>query len=145
MNIISEFSYLFFKTSGNTIVSNEYNKVFPLNAHYFHYTSYRVPWIWQIWLLILPFTLLKQAFKNSTFYLESVVLVIHLPTACQSEHSLHYFHLDRISDLFSIHHSSSHTLLAAKKRFSVAQQLENNFSEKSIKYGCLKIQVLVQN
>ena len=31
-----------------------------------------------------------------------------------------YFHLGRISDLLSIHCSSSHTLLAAEKRFRVA-------------------------
>ena len=37
--------------------------------------------------------------------------VVHLPIACQSEHSLHHFHLDRISDLFAIHRSSSHMLL----------------------------------
>ena len=41
--------------------------------------------------------------------------VIHLPIACQSERSLRYFHLDRISDLFAIHCSNSHTLLAAEK------------------------------
>ena len=46
--------------------------------------------------------------------------VIHLPIACQSEHSLCYFHLGRISDLFSTHCSSSHTLLAAEKIFRVA-------------------------
>ena len=33
--------------------------------------------------------------------------VVHLPIACQSERSLRYFHLGRISDLFSIHRSSS--------------------------------------
>ena len=49
----------------------------------------------------------KIGFKNSTFYLESVVLDS-------------YFHLGRISDLFSIDRSSSHTLLAAEKRFRVA-------------------------
>ena len=37
--------------------------------------------------------------------------VVHLPIACQSERSHRYFHLCRISDLFSIHRSSSHTLL----------------------------------
>ena len=37
--------------------------------------------------------------------------------ACQSECSLRYFHLDRISD-FAIRRSSSHTLLAAEKRFA---------------------------
>ena len=46
--------------------------------------------------------------------------VVHLPLACQSERSLRYFHLGRISDLLSIHRSSSHTLLAAEKRFRVA-------------------------
>ena len=59
---------------------------------------------------------IKIAFKNTTFYLESVVLeVVHLPIACQSERSLRYFHLDRISDSFTIHRSSSHMLLAAEK------------------------------
>ena len=60
----------------------------------------------------------KIGFKNNTFYLESVVL--HLPIACQSERSLHYFYLGRISDLLSIHRSSSHMLLAAEKRFRVS-------------------------
>ena len=46
--------------------------------------------------------------------------VIHLPKACQSERSLRYFHLDRISDLFAIHRSSSHILLAVEKIFRVA-------------------------
>ena len=46
--------------------------------------------------------------------------VIHLPIVCQSECSLRYFHLGRISDLFSIHRSSSHTLPTAEKRFRVA-------------------------
>ena len=42
--------------------------------------------------------------------------VVHLPIAYQSE----CINLGRISDLFSVHLSSSHTLLAAKKRFRVA-------------------------
>ena len=46
--------------------------------------------------------------------------VVHLPITCQSERSLRYFHLDRISNSFAIHCSSSHTLLAAEKRFGVA-------------------------
>ena len=46
--------------------------------------------------------------------------VVHLPIVCQSERSLRYFHLGRISDLFSIHRSSSHTLPTAEKRFRVA-------------------------
>ena len=59
-------------------------------------------------------------FKNSTFYLESIVLeIVHLPIASQSERSLRYFHL-RISYLLSIHCLSSHTQLAAEKRFRVA-------------------------
>ena len=33
--------------------------------------------------------------------------VVNLPLACQSEHSLRYYHLGRISDLFSIHRLSS--------------------------------------
>ena len=45
----------------------------------------------------------KIGFQNSTFYLESVVKVVHLPIACQSERSPRYFHLDRISELFTIH------------------------------------------
>ena len=48
--------------------------------------------------------------------------VIHLQIVCQSEHSLRYFHLGRISDLFSIHRSSSHMLPAAQKRFRVASR-----------------------
>ena len=47
--------------------------------------------------------------------------VVHLPIACHSERSLRYFRLGRISDFFSIHRSSSHTLLAAEKKFRVAQ------------------------
>ena len=46
--------------------------------------------------------------------------VVHLPIACQSERSLCYFHLDRISDSFAIHRSSSYLLLAAEKIFGVA-------------------------
>ena len=48
------------------------------------------------------------------------VKVVHLPIACQSERSPRYFHLDRISDSFTIHCSSSHALLAAEKKFRVA-------------------------
>ena len=67
----------------------------------------------------------KIGFKNGKFYLESVVLESRSSTnslqiVCQSEHSLRYFHLGRISDLFSIRRSSSHTLPAAEKRFRVA-------------------------
>ena len=40
--------------------------------------------------------------------------VVHLTIACQSERSLHYFHLDKIRNLFAIHRLSSHTLLAAE-------------------------------
>ena len=42
-----------------------------------------------------------HAFKNSTFYLESVVLESRSSTNSllkQSERSIHYFHLGRISD-----------------------------------------------
>ena len=46
--------------------------------------------------------------------------VVHLPIACQSKRSLRYFHLDRISDSFAIHRSSSHMLLAAEKDSGVA-------------------------
>ena len=46
--------------------------------------------------------------------------VVHLPIVCQSECSLCYFHLGRISDLFSIHRLSSHMLPAAEKRIRVA-------------------------
>ena len=64
---------------------------------------------------------IKIGFQNTTFYLESVVFeVIHLPIACQSERSLCYFHLDRISDMFAIHRSSSYMLLEAVKIFRVA-------------------------
>ena len=48
------------------------------------------------------------------------IKIIHLPIACQSERSLRYFHLDRISDSFGIHRSSSYMLLAAEKTFGVA-------------------------
>ena len=34
------------QTSDNTIVSNEYNRPFLLNAHHLHYMSSRVAWIW---------------------------------------------------------------------------------------------------
>ena len=47
------------QTSDNTIVSNEYNRLFLVNAHHLHYKGSRVDWIWYILLLILPFTLLK--------------------------------------------------------------------------------------
>ena len=44
---------------------------------------------------------IKWAFKTTTFYLESVVLESRSSTNslpnCQSERSLRYFHLDRIS------------------------------------------------
>ena len=64
---------------------------------------------------------IKQAFKNTYSLLESVVLETrYLPIACQSERSLHYFNLDRISNWFAIHRSSSHMLLVAEKRFNVA-------------------------
>ena len=65
-----------------------------------------------------------QAIKNKLSKIEHFtwkvlsLKVVHLP--CQSEHSLCYFHLDRISDLFSFHLLSSHMLLAAEKRFRVA-------------------------
>ena len=65
---------------------------------------------------------------NSTIHVKIVhftwkvlsLKVVHLLVACQSECSLRYFHLGRISDLFSIHRSSSHMLLVAEKRFRVA-------------------------
>ena len=56
--------------------------------------------------------------------------VVHLLIACQSEHSLRYFHLGRISDFFSIHRSSSHTLLAAEKRYRVAVVRKQLLGEK---------------
>ena len=63
----------------------------------------------------------KIGFKMVHFTWKVLSLkVVHLPIVCQSERSLRYFHLDRISDLFSIHRSSSHTLPAAEKRFRVA-------------------------
>ena len=61
---------------------------------------------------------IKIGFLHFTWKVWSLK-IIHLPIACQSERSLHYFHLDRISDSFAIHRSSSHTLLAAEKRFGV--------------------------
>ena len=56
----------------------------------------------------------KIGFKKIVHFTWKVLSlkVVHLPIACQSERSLHYFHLGRISDLLSIHRSSSHTLLA---------------------------------
>ena len=59
------------------------------------------------------FTITKIGLKNSTFYMESVVLESRSSTnmACQSERSLRYFHLGRISDLLSIDRSSSHMLI----------------------------------
>ena len=55
-----------------------------------------------------PIHATKIGFKNSTFYLERVVLESRSsPIACQSERSLRYFHLGRISDLLPIHRSSS--------------------------------------
>ena len=63
----------------------------------------------------------KIGFKNSTFYMESVVLESRSSTnSLPSERSLCYFHLGKISDLFSIHRLSSHMLPAAEKRFGVA-------------------------
>ena len=115
MNIISvmqKFSYLFKLQTSNTIVSNVYNRLFVLNAYRLHYMSFRDG------LDMVDFAAnFTKAFKKSTFYLESVVLmkVVHLPLVYQSERSLRYFHLGRISDLFSIHRLSSHTLLAAEK------------------------------
>ena len=43
---------------------------------------------------------IKIGFQNTTFYLESIMSlkVVHVPIACQSEHSPCYFHLDRISN-----------------------------------------------
>ena len=59
-------------------------------------------------------------FKNGTFSWKVLSLkVVHLPIACQSERSLRYFHLGRISDLFSIDLLRAHTLPAAEKRFRV--------------------------
>ena len=53
-----KFSYLFkLQTSDNNINSDEYNRLFLLNAHHLHYMSSRVAWIWYILLLILPFTI----------------------------------------------------------------------------------------
>ena len=59
------------------------------------------------------FTIHTISFQKYTFYLS--LKVVHPPIACQSGHR--YFHLDRISNSFSIHCSSSHTLLAAEKIF----------------------------
>ena len=46
----------------------------------------------------------SHATKIGTFHLS--LKVVHLSIACQSEHSLRYFYLGRISDLLSIHRSS---------------------------------------
>ena len=72
----------------------------------------------QILMLILPYNRLSKIVHFTRKVLS--LKVVHLPIVCQSEHSLRYFHLGRISDLFSIHRSSYHTLLAAEKRFRVA-------------------------
>ena len=51
-----------------------------------------------------------------TFYLESVSLkVVHLPIACQSERSLRYFHLDRISDMFYFPHAAPYAASSREK------------------------------
>ena len=71
----------------------------------------------------------KIGFKNGTFYLESVVLeVVHLPIVCQSESSLRYFHLGRISNLFSIH----------REKIQGSLVVEKSFSWTNLKYGRLK-------
>ena len=63
----------------------------------------------------LPFTLLNRLSKIVHFTWKVLSLkVVHLPIACQSEHSLYYFYLCRISDFFSIHRSSSHMLQQRK-------------------------------
>ena len=67
---------------------------------------------------------IKIGFLNFTWKVLSLK-VVQLPLACQSEHSLPYFHLDRISDSFAIHRSSSHMLLAAEKRFGVASLVKH--------------------
>ena len=52
------------------------------------------------------FTIHATKIIASTFTWKVLSLkVIHLPIVCQSERSLRYFHLGRISDLFSIHRS----------------------------------------
>ena len=82
--------------------------------------------------------LLKWGFKNSTFYLESVVLESRSSIkACLSERSLRYFNLGRISDLFSIHRSSSHTMLAAEK-IQGSLVVRKQVLWESLKYGRLK-------
>ena len=54
------------------------------------------------------------------FAVRSSYYILPGKCACQSERSPGYFHLDRISDLFAIHRSISHMLLAAEKIFRVA-------------------------
>ena len=63
--------------------------------------------------------------------------VVHLPLACQSEHSLRYFHLGRISYLFSIHRSSSP--YAASSREKIQRSL---VVRKQLLWGKLKIRTL---
>ena len=59
--------------------------------------------------------------KNSTFYLESVVLESRSSTNCRSEHSLRYFHLGRTSDLCVLYSSLEFPHAASsRKRFRVA-------------------------
>ena len=70
-------------------------------------------------LLILPSTLLNRLSKIVRFTWKVLFLkVVHLPIACQSEHSLRYFHLERgLAISFAIHHSSStRCYIAAEKR-----------------------------
>ena len=70
-----------------------------------------------------PFTIhaIKIGFQKHYIYLESVVLESHSSTNSAKVRSLRYFHLERISDSFAIHRSSSHTLLySSREKFGVA-------------------------
>ena len=63
----------------------------------------------------------KIGFKNSNFTWKVLSLkVVHLPIVCQSERSLRYFHLGRISDLFYLSLEFPHATIAAEKIFRLA-------------------------
>ena len=86
--------------------------LFLLNAHHLHYNLDMVDFAAHRTIHAI-----KISFQNYILP-GSVVLESRSSTiACQSEYSLRYFHLDRSSDSFAIHLLSSHTLLAAEKRF----------------------------
>ena len=69
----------------------------------------------------------------------SSLKVVHLPIACQSERSLRYFNLgSRISDLSSIHRSSSHTLLASREKIQGSLVVRKQLLWEKLKIRTLK-------